>query len=50
MSAPRSCPLIHVAFLCGYEQNILSIDASTALGALVGYARTAAGATLLSPA
>jgi hypothetical protein len=27
-----------------------SVDAATALGALVGYARTATGATLLSPA
>jgi AcrR family transcriptional regulator len=30
--------------------KVSSIDASTALGALVGYAQTATGATLLSPA
>jgi hypothetical protein len=30
--------------------KVSSIDASAALGALVGYARTATGATLLSPA
>ena len=50
LTLARNLVALEDAYGCHLLAKVSSIDASAALGALVGYARTATGATLLSPA